>query len=121
MIKAYICLTPIILLCVMACAVRQCHAEEWVEPPAPMASQFVSPIDLEQPFVGLTYSQHCGRLYLRDQDGNLYGTINLRNGVVVLNGPGLVADGYFDQNMNGPSAAIDLDGFGSVVVGRVAE
>ena len=61
-------------------AVSRCHALEWVQPP-----EWV-PDEPHLKFVGLTYSEHNGTLYLLDTDSKPYGLVNLRTGACTIFG-----------------------------------
>jgi len=88
----------IIALCVTMAIADSCDAAEWVQPPAAVVHDVPKQVN-----VGLNYTEHNGRLYLKDADDKPYGLVDLRTGVVTVYGPG---------------ARVRLSD-GSVIVGRV--
>lgn len=64
----------------------------------------------------LTYVERDNRIYLHTEQGELYGSINLSTGAMLINGPRLMVRGYPEENAQGDEIPLYPAGIRSIIV-----
>lgn len=69
--------------------------------------------------INLSWTEKGGHLYLHTDEGELYGTVNLRTGTIFINGRRILINGFCDYNAEGESVPFDMTGIRSLILTRM--